>query len=55
MKRLSEVSRPGTILLRTPISAPLVRTSSGDGVSLVAGSLGSSVVVAPRASFECMP
>ena len=28
------------ILLRTPVSAPLVRTSSGDGDSFVVGSVG---------------
>ena len=31
MNRLTEQSRPGTSLVRTPISAPLVRTRSGDG------------------------
>lgn len=50
LKTLREISRSGMILLRMPTSVPLVRTRSGDGVSLVVGSTGSSVVVAPRAS-----
>ncbi len=55
MNTLSEESSPGMIFVRTPVSAPLVRTSSGEAESFVVGSVGSSVMVAPRASLECMP
>ncbi len=48
--------------VRTPTSAPLVRTSNGEapiGVDVAVGlatrSIGSSVIVAPRASLLCMP
>ncbi len=50
-----EEFRPGMNLVRIPTSAPLVRTSKGEADSFVVGSVGSSVMVAPRASLLCMP
>ena len=45
MNKLTELSRLGTVLVRTPISAPRERTSNGDGAFRLAGSPGTSVTV----------
>src|ERR1700678_3095788 len=62
MNTLTDESSPGMILVRTPTSAPLVWTSSGDApsgeetaVGFATRSTGSSVIVAPRASLLWMP
>src|SRR5262249_45215672 len=45
----------GTQVLRTPISAPFVRTNGVTRATTVVGSFGSTVIVVPRASLLWNP